>query len=118
MAKIVVMDDEDTIRMAITRVLERDGHEVQAFEDAAPALEQVDWDDIDLVVSDLVMPTPGDQFVLILQQEGVEVPVIILSANLNEERIQYLEELGVEMTMPKPFEFAQLLEAVNGVLAK
>tara|TARA_Y100000590_G_C15130517_1_gene792315 strand:- start:309 stop:419 length:111 start_codon:yes stop_codon:yes gene_type:complete len=36
------------------------------------------------------MPTPGDQFVLILQQEGVEVPIIILSANLNEERIQYL----------------------------
>ena len=118
MAKIVVLDDEDTIRTAITRVLERDGHEVLAFEDAAPALEQVDWEDIDLVVSDLVMPTPGDQFILILQQEGVEVPVIILSANLNEERIQYLEELGVEMTIPKPFEFSQLLEAVDGALAK
>lgn len=112
------MDDENTIRVAITRVLERDGDEVQAFEDAAPALEQVNWDEVDLVVSDLVMPTPGDQFVLILQQEGVEVPIIILSANLNKERIQYLEELGVEMTIAKPFEFAQLLEAVNEVLAK
>lgn len=36
MARIVVMDDENTIRVAITRVLERDGHEVQAFEDAVP----------------------------------------------------------------------------------
>ncbi len=67
MAKIVVMDDENTIRVAITRVLERDGHEVLAFEDAAPALEEVNWEEIDLVVSDLVMPTPGDQFILILQ---------------------------------------------------
>ena len=50
----------------------------------------MNWEEVDLVASDLVMPTPGDQFVLILQQEGVEVPIIILSANLNEERIQYL----------------------------
>jgi len=70
MAKIVVMDDEDTIRTAVTKVIEREGHEVLAFPDAAAALEEVNWDEIDLVVSDLVMPTPGDQFVLILQQEG------------------------------------------------
>jgi DNA-binding response OmpR family regulator len=117
MAKIVVMDDEAAIRTAITKVIEREGHEVLAFDDAAPALEEVNWDEIDLVVSDLVMPTRGDQFVLILQQEGVEVPVIILRANLNEERIQYLSELGVEHTLAKPFEFAQLTEVINQVLS-
>lgn len=35
MARIAVLDDEDTIRNAIVRVPERDGHEVLAFEDAA-----------------------------------------------------------------------------------
>jgi DNA-binding response OmpR family regulator len=116
MAKIVVMDDEDAIRTAITKVIEREGHEVLAFADAAPALEEVNFEEIDLVVSDLVMPTPGDQFVLILQQEGIEIPVIILSANLNEERIQYLTDLGVEHTLSKPFEFAQLVDVINSVL--
>ncbi len=109
MAKIVVMDDEDAIRTAITKVVEREGPEVLAFADAAPVLEDVDFTEIDLVVSDLVMPTPGDQFVLIHQQEKIDVPVIILNANLNEERIQYLSELGVEHTLSKPFEFAQLV---------
>jgi DNA-binding response OmpR family regulator len=99
-------------------VLEREGHEVLSFEDAAPALAQVNFSEVDLVISDLVMPTPGDQLILILQQEGVEVPVIILSANLNEERIQYLQELGVKHTIPKPFEFANLLSVVRAVLGE
>ena len=116
MAKIVVMDDEDSIRSAIVRVIEGEGHEVVAFDDAAPALEEVNFEEVDLVVSDLVMPTPGDQFILILQQQDIEVPVVILSANLNEERMQYLKELGVEHMISKPFEFAQLLEVIRKVL--
>ena len=59
MAKIVVMDDEDAIRTAITKVIEHEGHEVLALPDAATALKEVNFEEIDLVVSDLMMPTPG-----------------------------------------------------------
>ncbi len=116
MAKIVVMDDEATVRTIIERILKREGHEVLAFEDAKPALEQVNFEEIDLVVTDLVMPTPGDQFILILQEDDIEVPIIVLSAHLNDARVEYLRELGVEQILEKPFDVAQLLEAVNGML--
>lgn len=116
MAKIVVMDDEASVRNVLQIALKREGHEVIAYEDAAPALEEVNWDEIDLVISDLVMPTPGDQFVLILQQEDVEVPVIILSAHLTDARSEYLRELGVTRIMAKPFEVKEIIGAVNGVL--
>ncbi len=116
MAKIVVMDDEEAVRSAITRVLQRAGHEVLAFEDAAPALDEVNFEEIDLVLTDLVMPTPGDQFILVLQQEDIEVPVIVLSANLNEERIRYLEELGTDRILEKPFDLAELLKVVEECL--
>ena len=53
------MDDEDAIRTAITKVIEHEGHEVLALPDAATALEEVNFEEIDLVVSDLMMPTPG-----------------------------------------------------------
>lgn len=43
MAKIVVMDDENAIPTAITKVIEREGHETLAFADAAPALEEVNF---------------------------------------------------------------------------
>ncbi len=118
MAKIVVMDDEASVRSVIQIALEREGHEIIAYEDAAPALEEVNWDDIDLVISDLVMPTPGDQFVLILQQEEVEVPVIILSAHLTDARVEYLRELGVTRLMEKPFEVRDLIATVKNELAK
>ena len=60
MAKIVVMDDEASVRGVLQRALQMDRHEVLAFEDATLALEEVDFNEIDLVITDLVMPTPGD----------------------------------------------------------
>lgn len=116
MAKIVVMDDEASVRNVIQLALKREGHDVVAYEDAAPALEEVDWEEVDLVITDLVMPTPGDQFVLILQQEEVEVPVIVMSAHLTDARAEYLRELGVTRIMAKPFEVKDLLGAVKQML--
>ena len=116
MAKIVVMDDDATVLNAITVILKKQGHEVQSFEDAQPALDEVDFTKVDLVVTDLVMPTPGDQFALIMQYEGIEVPIIVISANLNEGRIRYLEELGVRRILEKPFEVADLLEEVKAAI--
>lgn len=116
MAKIVVMDDEATVRNVLERALKMKGHEVLAFDDAAPALDEVNFDEIDLVITDLVMPTPGDQFVLILQQEDIEVPIIVLSAHLTEARTQYLRELGVNRILEKPFEVADLLKVVQSVI--
>ena len=60
MAKIVVMDDEASVRGVLQRALQMDGHEVLAFEDATLALAEVDFNEIGLVITDLVMPTPGD----------------------------------------------------------
>lgn len=45
------MDDEQSARSAITRILEREGHEVLDFADAAPALEEVDYATVDLVLT-------------------------------------------------------------------
>ncbi|MBB31084.1 MAG: hypothetical protein CME25_19515 [Gemmatimonadetes bacterium] len=60
MAKILVMDDEASVGGVLQRALQMDRHEVLAFEDATLALEEVDFNEIDLVITDLVMPTPGD----------------------------------------------------------
>ena len=116
MAKIVVMDDEASVRGVLQRALEMEGHEVLAFEDAAPALEEVDFNEVDLVITDLVMPTPGDQFILILDQEDVEVPIMVLSAHLTDARSEYLRELGVKWILEKPFEVTELLGAVKRIL--
>lgn len=116
MARVVVLDDDAAVRNVIERLLKLEGHDVQAFEDAAPALDEVDFHEVDLIVTDLVMPMPGDQLILILQQEGIEVPTIVISANFSESRIEYLRELGVEHTIEKPFEVAKMLELVRKIV--
>ena len=116
MATIVVIDDEQAVRNVIVRALQQEGHEVLAFEDAAPALDDVNFDEVDLVITDLVMPTPGDQFILILRQDEVEVPVIVLSGYLNEDRIEYLKDLGVQQVLEKPLEVSQLLKMVREIV--
>ncbi len=117
MARILVMDDDEGTRTAIQRLLESRGHAVLAYEDAEPALREVNFEEVDLAISDLQMPTPGDQFLLILQQDNIDVPVIIISAYLNEERIEYLEELGAAKILAKPLEMVNLMEVVEDVLS-
>lgn len=116
MARVVVLDDDAAVRNVIERLVKQEGHEVQAFEDAAPAMDEVDFNQVDLLITDLVMPMPGDQLILILQQEGIEIPTIVISANFTESRIEYLRELGVRNTLEKPFEVAKMLEAIREIL--
>ena len=116
MASIVVMDDDERIRKTIVAGLQVDGHEVQAFEDAAPALKTVDFNQIDLVITDLQMPTLGDQLILMLRERGVSVPVIVISGVLNEDRSRYLKDLGVQRLLEKPFELSALRTIVKELL--
>ena len=118
MSTVVVLDDDPVVRRSIALALRREGHQVLEFEDAAPALESVDFSEVNLVVTDLRMPTLGDQLVLILRERGVEVPVIVVSGYLDKDRTRYLKDLGVHRFISKPFELSDLLSAVNEMLSR
>ena len=113
MPLIVVMEDDLVVRDLVVRILEVTGYSVQAFEDAAPALESVAWDEVDLVLSDLMMPTPGDLAVRTLRSRGITVPVILMSGQLDPDR---LAGLDVQATLAKPFRVNELLQTVQSVL--
>lgn len=116
MATIVVTDDDEAMRNAIVRVLQREGHKVLAFEDAAPALDAVNFEEVGLFITDLQMPTLGEQFILILREKGVDVPVIVISAFLSEDRTRYLKDLGVHQVLEKPFQLSQLLRVMKELM--
>ena len=116
MPTILVVDDDADVRGAVEGFLKTRGHEVLAYADAAPALESVDFESVDLILTDLQMPTSGDQFVLLQEQKGIDVPVIVLSEFLNEEQINYLSGLGVRKTLSKPVRMSELLQEVEAIL--
>ena len=110
--KIAVIDDEELIRNVLTQLLERAGYEVLPYADAAPALEECDFDAADLILTDLAMPTRGEVLIQILKDRGVETPIVVLSGNL-EGQSEKLREMGVEEIFQKPLKVKTLLEVVE-----
>ena len=116
MAELLVLEDNRVGRHLLTALLEREGHRVRAYPDAAPALAEVDFDEIDLMITDLHMPLPGDQAIEILRARHVTTPIILLSGSLDGHEDERLLSLGADWVLAKPFDLDVLLEAVNELL--
>ena len=112
MSRVMVVDDDELVRKVVTKVLQREGHEVVDFPDAAPALEEADLDAIELILTDLNMPTPGEKLIQEVRKKNAKTPIVVMSGNLTEERLKLLEELGAGV-LAKPFDLPALLQIVQ-----
>jgi DNA-binding response OmpR family regulator len=116
MAKVVVIEDEKSVCDVVVQVLEYAGHRVEAFEDARPALETVDFFQTDLVVTDLEMPTSGEELIQTLRSRGVQTPILVMSGHMDEDRKRHLESLGAQETIDKPFGILHFLARVKALI--
>jgi two-component system NtrC family sensor kinase len=115
-ATILVVDDEKTIRRVMGRLLEAFGHEPILFASAQAALDEVDFGRIDLVISDLQMPMPGDVFAQALKKRGIDIPVIILTGDLDEDKTEWLKSLGIAGILAKPFATNDLRSEIDRLI--
>ena len=72
-------------------------------------MDEVDFEQTDLVVTDLQTPTPGDALLKELRERGVEAPVVVVSGMLDDETGEMLIKLGAARTMSKPFRMSELV---------
>ena len=70
MATVVIIEDEDSVRQAVAELLEHGGYTTIGFPDAGPVLYAVNFDNIDLIIMDLAMPTRGEEAILTLRSSG------------------------------------------------
>jgi len=116
--KVLVVDDEPTVREVVAGYLRRDGHEVAEAADGTRALELLDADPPDLVVLDMMLPGVNGLDVLRRVRTTSDVPVIMLTARAEEtDRVAGLE-LGADDYVVKPFSPRELAARVNGVLRR
>jgi len=111
----LLVEDDDATRDSMTILLESVGCEVTAVPNGLEALEQIGCAEFDLVLLDLMMPGIDGAEVLrtIRDQFGrEELPVIILSGDVLDERAAPLMALGATATLSKPVDFDELLETV------
>jgi two-component system, OmpR family, response regulator len=119
MARLLVVDDEQTILQLLSGSLRFAGFEVITAASGAEALRAVAASKPDLVLLDVMMPD-GDGFEVVrrMRSSGPDVPVIFLSARDGvRERVAGLA-LGGDDYVTKPFSLDELLERIRAVLRR
>lgn len=111
--KVLVVEDDNGIRMAISSILERQGYAVTNVSDGEEALKQVDKADV--VLLDIFLPKiTGDEFLRRIRSKGNMVPVVLMSAAMGEaEALECFKEFKVVNYVAKPFRTKDLVEKVN-----
>src|SRR5262249_14381861 len=118
-ARIVVVDDEPSITDAVATALAYEGFEVAQVHDGRDALEIVSDVRPDLVVLDIMLPDlDGVTLLKRLRQDGVNVPVLFLTAR--DEPSDRVEGLvaGGDDYVTKPFTLAEVVARVHAILRR
>ncbi len=116
--KILVVEDEDTLREAVAYSLSRQGYAVETAGDGKAALDLARRTPPDLVILDLMLPVlDGFEVCRILRQE-MNIPIVMLTARDEElDRVLGLE-IGADDYITKPFSMRELMARVKAQLRR
>ena len=117
-SKILVVDDDPNVVELVRLYLERDGHEVLTAKDGVAGLELAREEQPSLIVLDLMLPRmDGMEVCRILRTES-SVPVVMLTAMVEEDHRLAGFDLGADDYMTKPFSPRELAARVRAVLRR
>ncbi len=119
--KVLLVDDEDSLRKVVKDLLERDGYIVSEARDGVQALDQVDRVGPDIIVLDLNMPGLDGYGVLShlrSRPATADIPVIVLTAKSDEDNEVRVFEMGADDFLTKPFRARALSARLEAVLGR
>ncbi len=119
MARILVVEDDPSIVLALEDDLTLEGYEVEIVHDGDGALERARARSFDLILLDVMLPRK-DGFAVCreLRRTGVTTPIIMLTAKAQEaEKVMGLE-LGADDYVTKPFSPAELRARIKALLRR
>jgi DNA-binding response OmpR family regulator len=118
-ASILVVEDEEKIRLALVDFLEFHGFSIVEALDGLEAERAVAEGQFDLILLDLMLPKiSGEQLCSKWRREGLQTPIIMLTAKGQEhERVGGLN-LGADDYVTKPFSLEELLARINAVFRR
>ncbi len=115
---VLVVDDDATMRVMLTLLLEEAGYAAIAAAGADRALARLAEEGADLVLTDLVMPgRSGLDLLATLRVEAPDLPVVAMTGSDKLLRRQ-ARELGARSVLRKPFELEALVAAIEDALGR
>lgn len=119
MARLLLIDDDVSLRNVLAKSLGYAGHEVLQAGDGQQGLDLVHATPVDLVITDLIMPVQeGVETIVQLRRTHAHVPIIAISGGSSNTPL-YLEianKIGAKHILEKPFTPDELLGLITSVL--
>ena len=118
LAHILVVDDDDGIRLLVKKYLNENKYLVTTAESAEGATDKIKVIKFDLIVLDIMMPGKSGLDFINENRNNLDTPIILLTAKGGaDERIEGLET-GADDYLPKPFEPKELVLRIRNILDK
>ena len=122
MARVLIIDDDNQVRSALRRWLERAGHDAFEAENGNEGLRLLGRERVDLVITDILMPEKeGLETIIELKRDYPGTKVIAISGSGQYASLEYLkaaERLGADRSFSKPIDRDRLLAAIERLLAE
>ncbi|MCP5052854.1 MAG: response regulator [bacterium] len=117
MAKILIIDDSRFARLKMSDKLKEGGFEVIEAENGEIGLKVTQRENPDCIICDLLMPVMGGfDFLTNAKQEGIDIPVLILTSDIQEKTRSKAMELGALELINKPPNYGEIISRINKTL--
>ena len=118
MARVLVVEDEQSLREPIVYLLKKEGFETLEASDGLQALEVFNSNEVDLILLDLMLPGISGNEVCRTIRQTSQVPIIMLTAKDSEiDKVVGLE-IGADDYVTKPYSTRELLARMKAVLRR
>ncbi|MEC7576102.1 MAG: response regulator [Pseudomonadota bacterium] len=115
-SKIMVVEDNDFVRMQIVKFLESESYDVIECTDGSQALETIN-DSIDMAIVDIRMePIDGFEFIRSIRGDEIDTPVVLVTGDHNPDLLNEANKWGVAAVLMKPVQKDRLLMTVSRTL--
>lgn len=118
-ALILIVEDEEDILELMEFNLSKEGFETMGFLNTKRVAEVLAEEKVDLILMDRNLPgTEGSEFIASLRKQGINTPVIFISAKDKDEDIEQGFERGGDDYLTKPFSMKELILRVKAILRR
>jgi len=119
MSNILIVDDEQSYRQLLSLVFESDGHSVRTAMNGREALERLQVEPVDVIVSDVKMPDmDGIEMLRAIRETQPDLGVVLMTAFASVETAREAFKLGADDFIQKPFDVEELKLIVKKTLEK
>ena len=122
LTRLLVIDDDNLVRAALTDMLQTAGFEVVTASNGRLGLELLDTTTVDAIITDILMPEQeGLETIREARQRFPDIRILAISGGGagggETQLLRFAESFGADQTLPKPFTGSQLVAAVRALLS-